>query len=210
VPFGGIDEDMFVAAKLMTLGGNSNTGEKGVGNKEGNLWQWGEEKSAGLMTNIANVVNSATNSVVRFALPVVQGITMMLIFMLLIIFILFSRFNIAQMAGLAILLFGISFLTSIWNIIGWIDNVMLLVIHGGAVGLVERVTDVFSLEQAVWDLVIFSAYGFSSFFWLKFIAVLGATGTEAVGAMIGTAGMTSAVSKGNQMRKEAQKNLKRK
>jgi hypothetical protein len=88
MPFGGIDEDMFVAAKLMTLGGNSNTSEKGVGNKEDDLYQWGEEKSADLMINIANVINSTTNSVVRFALPVAQSIAMMLIFMLLIIFIL--------------------------------------------------------------------------------------------------------------------------
>ena len=201
VPFGGIDEDMFVAAKLMTLGGNSNTGEKGVGNKGGDLYQWGEEKTAGLMVNISNVINSATNSVVRFALPVAQGIVMMLVFMLLIIFILFSGYNLPKIAGLAILLFGVSFLTAIWNIIGWIDNVMLLVIHGGAVGLIERFSDVFSLEQAVWDLVVFSAYGFSSFFWLRFIAALGASGASGVEAMTNTAGMSTSVGKGNQIRK---------
>ncbi len=209
VPFGGIDEDMFVAAKLMTLGGQLNTGEKGVGNKEGSLWEWGEEKSAGLFINIANIVNSATNSAVRFALPVVQGIAMMLIFMLLIIFILFGRYNIAQMAGLAILLFGISFLTSIWNIIGWIDNVMLLVIHGGAVGLVERVTDIFSLEQAVWDLVIFSAYGAASFFWLRFIVTLGAAGGSAIGGFFTPAGNSaSSVSQGKMLASKTQKSFK--
>ena len=209
VPIGGVDEDMFVAAKLMSLGGERTSGEKGVGNKEGDVYQWGEEKTAGLMVNISNVINSATNSVVRFALPVAQGIVMMLVFMLLVIFILFSGYNLPKIAGLAILLFGVSFLTAIWNIIGWIDNVMLLVIHGGAVGLIERFSDVFSLEQAVWDLVVFSAYGFSSFFWLRFISKLGGTGAEAIEPMFSTGTMTNNVSKGNQIRKQIQGNLKK-
>ena len=135
---------------------------------------------------------------------------MMLVFMLLVIFILFSGYNLPKIVGLAILLFGVSFLTAIWNIIGWIDNVMLLVIHGGAVGLIERFSDIFSLEQAVWDLVVFTAYGASTIFWMRFIVSLGGTSAEAVGGMFSPAsGAASAVHHGKDVATRTKNNIQK-
>ncbi|MCF6204053.1 MAG: conjugal transfer protein TraG N-terminal domain-containing protein [Methylococcaceae bacterium] len=180
-----INDDMFVSSKLMALGGSTKGGEKGVGNKEGNLWQWGEEKATGLMLNVANFINSATNSAVRFALPIIQGMILMIIFMVLVLFILIGKYDLSKMAGIIILLFGITFLTSIWNIIGWIDNIMLLTIHGGVKGVFEYVGDAFSLELAVWNIVVFFAYGAATVFWIRFIGELGASGSHAASGMMG-------------------------
>ncbi len=195
-----VNEDAYVASKLMALGGTQKGGEKGLNDKKGDWFQWGSEKALGVMLNVSNFINSATNAVIRFALPIIQGLALMVIFMLLVLFIVVGQYSLPQMASLAILLFGISFLNGIWHIIAWIDNVMLLAMNGGIYGVVELIDSAFSLERAVWNLVVFASYIFLTIFWLRFMMSLGAAGGTAVeSTMHSAAGMHGSAMMGGRM-----------
>ncbi|MCY3769897.1 MAG: conjugal transfer protein TraG N-terminal domain-containing protein [Gammaproteobacteria bacterium] len=59
--------------------------------------------------------------VVKLALPMVQALLLMTVYMFLPVFIVFGRFEIGSMVTLSFVLFTIKFLTAIWAIAGWVE-----------------------------------------------------------------------------------------
>ena len=59
--------------------------------------------------------------VVKLALPMVQALLLMVVYMFLPVFIVFGRFEIGNMVTLSLVVFAIKFLTAIWAIAGWVE-----------------------------------------------------------------------------------------
>ena len=161
----------------------------GINNKKGSWTQWIAEKVGAASTNFGAFFGEMTNSVLRFALPILQGIIAMFIIMVLPILIVFGCYSAEKALSVAITFFGLLMLPGIWHVIGWLDQVLLTTLWPPQ----DLLSNVFSVSRAAFNFIILSSYVVFTYLWIGLVSSMGGGLSRALSqSMSGTGGTAAA------------------
>jgi type IV secretory system conjugative DNA transfer VirD4/TraG family protein len=147
------------------------------------------------LTNLANSTAATVGGILealsfypalymmKTAAPIIQAVVLMLIYLLMPFYFLFSSYNIGKVIFMSIILFSVKFWTVLWAIAHWLDNHLLKAIQPTWFNLYDVVSQNNLLVTLVIDFVIAGLFVVVPLFWS---GVLGWAGFR-VGNEISTA-----------------------
>jgi type IV secretory system conjugative DNA transfer VirD4/TraG family protein len=147
------------------------------------------------LTNLANSTAATVGGILealsfypamymmKTAAPIIQAVVLMLIYLLMPFYFLFSSYNIGKVIFMSIILFSVKFWTVLWAIAHWLDNHLLQAIQPTWFNLYDAVSQNNLLVTLVIDFVIAGLFVVVPLFWS---GVLGWAGFR-VGNEISTA-----------------------
>lgn len=162
----------------------------GLNNKSGSFLQGVAEYFSAATATGGNVFSEFTTTIIRFVLPLLQGIIAMVVIIFLPILIVFSSYSVEKALSLAVTFFGLLLLPGVWHLITWLDQVVLQSIWGE----LSFLESTFNVGKAAWDLVMLSSYFLFTYLWFGLVSSMGgglsralASGFSGVGASAATA-----------------------
>ena len=180
------DTDKALYGQLTRTNLAASGGDAGIGNREGSVFQWAIEKGSALMGGMGNAVNQFATTIVRFALPILQGVVVMFIVIILPFLILFGRYQPSSIVSTMVTIFGLFLLPGIWHIVTWLDQVVLQAVWSDQNYFVGQV----SMGRVAWDLVILSSYAVFTYLWILLVVSMGGRAASSMGSAM--SGMSSA------------------
>ena len=183
------DNDANLSEAIDRVSASQLSGSVGINNKQGSIAQWVAEKVGAASTNFGAFFGEMTNSVLRFALPILQGIIAMFIIMVLPILIVFGCYSVDKALSVAITFFGLLMLPGIWHVIGWLDQVLLTTLWPPQ----DLVSNFFSVSRAAFNFIILSSYVVFTYLWIGLVSSMGGGLSRALSqSMSGTGGTAAA------------------
>jgi len=190
LPTNWFDNDGNLSEALDRISPTQLNGSVGLNNKKGSIAQWISEKIGAASTNFGAFFGEMTNSVLRFALPILQGIIAMFIIMVLPILIVFGCYSAEKSLSVAITFFGLLMLPAIWHVIGWLDQVLLTTLWPAQ----DLASGFFSVSRAAFNFIILSSYVVFTYLWIGLVSSMGGGLSRALSNTMNSTGGTAAAS----------------